>query len=140
MIRRFVRKAIYRLKHGLLSVENVALLVAVLLCAMWTVQATVAMSRNWSLTEQLNLERKKLELLEIDVETAELENEYYKTEEYQELAARRHAGKQLPGENMVYLPEEHEPNHSEQADELVENTSREPSNFEKWLMYLFPNR
>jgi hypothetical protein len=98
------------------------------------------MSRNWELVERLNSEKKSLELAKIEVETAELENEYYKTEEYQELAARKMVNKQLSGEHMVYMPENSEvaKNKHKVAEEVKEEKTY--SNFEKWMMYLFPAR
>ncbi len=66
------------MKHDFLTVENVVLIGAIILCLVWTYQSIAAMSRNWELSERLTAERKTLELLNIEVETAELENEYYK--------------------------------------------------------------
>ena len=96
------------MSHDFFSVENVVLITAILLCFTWTYQSIQSMSRNWELTERLSKDRKELQLLELENEMAELENEYYRTEEYQELAARKLANKQLPGENMVYLEENSE--------------------------------
>ncbi len=135
-----LRQLKYRLKHDFLTVENVVLLLATVLCFVWTYQSIAAMSRNWALSERLTTERKKLELLTIEVETAELTNEYYKTAEYQELTARRILDKKLPGENMVVLPENSEAaknKHKEVAKEQAAE-EKEYSNFEKWMMYLFP--
>ncbi len=69
-------------------------------------------------------------------------NEYYKTDEYQELVARKNLDKKLNGENMVVMPENSEEaknKHKEVsvATKLMEE--KEYSNFEKWMMYLFPN-
>ncbi len=134
-----LRKIRYRLRHDFLSLENVVLAVAIIMCLTWTYQSIMAMNRNWELTERLNTERRTLELLKVEVETAELENEYYQTEEYQELAARR-MDKKLPGENMVILPENSEAakNKHRTIAVTVETNTREYSNPEKWLSYLFP--
>ena len=130
----------YKVRHDFLTVENVVLILAILLCLICTYQSIVAMSRNWELTERLTTEKKQLELLSVEVEAAELENDYYKTSEYQELLARKYLDKKMPGENMVIMPE-----NSDQAKNkyavAVEATEdkKEYSNFEKWMMYLFPN-
>ena len=71
-----LRQLKYKVKHDYLAIENIVLIVAVIMCLTWTFQSIEAMSRNWTLTERLNTERKNLELLKIEVETAELENEY----------------------------------------------------------------
>ena len=136
-----LRRLKYWLKHGFLSVENVVLVVAVVMCLTWTYQSIKAMSRNWELVERLNADRKSLELVKVELEAAELENEYYNSDEYKELAARRLAGKQLPGEHMVYLPENTETARNKHQTVAVQKKEEERnySNFEKWIMYLFPN-
>lgn len=110
------------------------------MCLVWTYQSIKAMTRNFELTERLNVERKSLELLKVEVEAAELENEYYKTDEYQELLARKNANKQLPGEHMVYLPDNSEAAKNKHKAVAKSAETKEYSNFEKWMMYLMPNR
>ena len=139
-IKTALRKLKYRLKHGFFSIENVVLLIAIVMCLTWTYQSIEAMSRNWELTDRLNTDKKSLELLKVEVEAAELENEYYTTNEYQELAARRLANKQLPGENMVALPENSEAAKNKHKVVAVVKEEKEYSNVEKWWMYLFPKR
>ncbi len=134
------RRLIYKLKHDYFSVENVVLMLAVFLCLMWTYQSIMAMSRNWSLTERLTAEKKSLELLNVEVETAELENEYYKSDEYQELLARKVLDKQLPGEKMVVMPDNSEEAKNKHRVAIMnDKEERDYSNLEKWMMYLFPN-
>lgn len=139
-IKNSLRRLNYKTRHDLLTVENVVLALAIVLCFVWTYQSIVAMNRNWELSEKLTTERKKLELLTIEVETAELANEYYKTDEYQELMARQLLDKKLPGENMVVMPENSEAAKNKYAEktETQTATEQEYSNFEKWMMYLFP--
>ena len=135
-----IRQLNYKTRHDFLTVENVVLVLAIILCLTWTYQSIAAMSRNWELSERLTTERKKLELISLEVEMTELENEYYKTNEYQELMARRNLDKKLSGENMVVMPENSEAaknKHQEAAAPVVEEERR--SNFEKWMMYLFPS-
>lgn len=135
-----LRRFKYRLKHDFLSVENVVLFIAIVMCLVWTFRSVEAMSRNWELTERLNAERKNYELIAVEVETMELENEYYMSDEYRELAARRLANKQLPGEHMVYLNENSEAakNKHKVAEIDAEEPKVEKSNFEKWMQFLFP--
>ena len=137
-----LRQLKYKIKHDYLAIENIVLVVAVVMCLVWTFQSIEAMSRNWTLSERLNTARKELQLLEIEVETAELENEYLKTDEAQELAARRLAEKQLPGEHMVPLLENSESaktKHQTTTETTSTKETTEYSNYEKWLRYLFPS-
>ena len=139
-IKSWFRRLNYKLKHDFFTVENVVLAVAIFLCLVWTYQSVAAMSRNWELSERLATERKNLELLSVEVETNELENAYYRSEEYQELMVRKHLDKKLPGENMVVMPansEEAKNKHETKAQ--VAKEEKEFSNFEKWMMYLFPS-
>lgn len=134
-----IRRMRYRLRHDFLTIENVVLVLAVVLCLVWTYQSIVAMSRNWELSERLTAEKRALELLNVEVEAAELENEYYKTDEYQELMARKYLDQEMAGEKMVVLPENSEvaKNKHQPLDEGTKEKTY--SNFEKWKMYLFPN-
>lgn len=134
-----LRQIKYKMKHDFLTVENVVLAIAIILCFIWTFQSIKAMSRNWELSEKLTAERKELELLKIEVEAAELENEYYRSEEYQELMARRELDKKLEGENMVVMPENSEGAKNKYKSSTTEVAEKKYSNFEKWRMFLFPN-
>ena len=134
-----LRRFNYWTKHELLTVSNIVLVLAILLCLIWTYQSIVAMSRNWELSERLTAEKKELELLSVEVEAAELENEYYKSDEYQELMARRYLDKKSEGENMVVMPENSEEAKNKYQEVVSETQEKRYSNFQKWMMYLFPN-
>ena len=134
-----VRRAKFRLKHDFFTIENVVLILAIVLCLTWTYQSIAAMSRNWELSETLVTEKKELELLSVEVEAAELENEYYKTNEYQELLARKYLDKKAVGENMVVMPENSEAAKNKHKVVKVEKEEKNYSNFEKWMQYLFPS-
>ena len=135
-----LRRTKFKLKHDFFTIENIVLAMAIMLCLVWTYQSISAMSRNWELAETLTREKRELELLNVEVETAELENEYYKTEEYQELMARKLLDKKLDGENMVVMPKNSEIAKNKRKVEKSNSAEREYSNFEKWMMYLFPGR
>ena len=128
------------MRHDFLTIENVVLLLAIILCLNWTYRSIEAMSRNWELSERLNTAEKTLELKKIEIETEGLENAYLASDEYQELAARKFANKQLDGEKMVYMPENSERAKNKHTSEvaLVSEEKKEYSNFEQWMMYLWP--
>ena len=133
-----LRRTKFKLKRDFFTIENVVLVLAIILCLMWTYQSITAMSRNWGLSETLAKEKKTLELLNIEVETAEFENEYYKSEEYQELLARKLLDKKLAGENMVVMPKNSDEAKNKYKAEKMRIEEKEYTNFEKWMMYLFP--
>lgn len=134
------RKVQYWLKHDLFVFDNVILIIAMLFCLSWTWGSISSMSRNWTLAQEVMERQREKALLELEVETLELENEYYLSAEYQELAARKYQGKMLAGETMIYLPDNTAAAKSKHAtvsdDELVTVTS-ELSNFQQWMAFLF---
>ena len=136
-----IRKAQYWLKHDLLVFDNIITIVAAICCLVWTWGSISSMSRNWALAEELINRQREKALLELEVETLELENEYYRSAEYQELAARKYQNKKLPGETMIYLPDNSDVarnKHKQPAadpDSLLVDTER--SNLEQWLTFLF---
>ena len=133
------RRLAYKLRHDVFVAENTALILAVIFCLVLTFNSINAMSRNWTLMERLGEENRKLQLISIEVDTLELENDYYRTEEYQELAARKLANKQFPGEHMIYLPQNSDYAKKKHTEATVAKTEQEMSNFRKWLKFLFPN-
>ena len=134
-----IRRFDYKMRHDYFSVENVFLFASIVLCLVLTYQSVVAMSRNWELSEKLRAERKELELLTVETEASELENEYFKSDEYQELLARRNLDKLFPGEKMVVLPENSVEAMNKYKGASSAKKEKEYSNFEKWMMYLFPS-
>jgi len=135
-----LRKVQYWLKHDLFVFDKMVFIVAAACCLAWTWGSIDSMSRNWSLSQELMNRQREKALLELEVETLELENEYYASAEYQELAARKYQNKMLPGETMIYLPDnsEHAINkHKMQDNNEPTITADEMSNLEQWLMFLF---
>lgn len=134
-----LRKLQYWLKHDLFTFERLVFVIAVTCCLVWTWGSIDSMSRNWSLAQELMERQREKALLELEVETLELENEYYSSLEYQELAARKYQGKMLPGETMVYLPDNSElarnKHKTKTEDENISTITM--GNFEQWMAFLF---
>ena len=127
------------IKTEVLNFNNIRLLSIPFLFSVLLIASVGSIAKNWELQQQMNAKQTEMELLQLDVNKTKLENQYYASEEYQELEARRLLGKQLPGEVMVDLP-----NNSEIAknkhpkltlDARIE--ARKLSNFEQWLEFLF---
>lgn len=134
------RKGIYWLKHDLLIFDNVIIIIAATFCLAWTWGSIAAMTRNWSLSQEVLEYQREKSLLELEVEMLELENEYYRSNEYQELAARKYQNKKLPGEVMVYLPANSDAaraKHQSSATQEVISETEERTNFQQWIAFLF---
>ena len=132
-----IRSLIYRFKHDFFNFENVIFAVAIILCISWTWRAISSMSRNWELEQRVNSRSKERTLLQLEVENLELENQYLKSEEYQELAARRLQNKKRSGETMVYLPPNSEEAINKYPEEVEKPEPTTPNNFEQWMSFLF---
>ncbi len=133
------RKAKYWLKRDFFVFDNVLIFIAIVLCLLWTWGTIGSLSRNWALAQELISRQRERALLELEVETLELENEYYHSAEYQELAARKYQGRKLPGETMIYLPSNSEAAKTKHVADVVASSpkTKEMSNFEQWIAFLF---
>ncbi len=133
------RKAKYWLKRDFFVFDNVLIFIAIVLCLLWTWGTIGSLSRNWALAQELISRQRERALLELEVETLELENEYYHSAEYQELAARKYQGRKLPGETMIYLPSNSEAAKTKHVADVVASSpkTKEMSNFEQWMAFLF---
>lgn len=131
------RRLGYRIKHWL-NQDRMIFLVAVAMCLIWTWGAISAMTRNWDLEQRLTARRQQLALLQLEIDSLELENRYYVSDEYQELTARAKQNKLDSGETLIYLPENS--NYAQNKNNDVDNVkpvSDEPSNFEQWFSFIF---
>lgn len=136
-IKTSLRRFYFRIKHDYLSFDNIVFFIAIIACFFWTYSSLSATARNWELAQKLNVRKKEMELLELEVATMETENLYYNSVEYQELAARAKLNKQFEGEHMVYLPENSEEAKTKYDSETEEAPTPEPSNFSQWFSFLF---
>lgn len=131
-----LRRFFYTAKHDWFRFENVILVVAIIFCLGWTYGAIMSMSRNWELSQTLETKRFELAVVKLEVESLELENQYYKSEEYQELAARAKMNKKNPGETMIYLSDNSD--YAKTKHKTVTTTKKpEKSNFAEWITFLF---
>ena len=131
------RRLGYRIKRWL-NQDRMVFLIAIAMCLIWTWGAISAMSRNWELEQRLVARKQELTLLQLEIDSLELENRYYASEEYQELTARTKQNKQNPGETLIYLPDNtNYAKHKYDNISTKETSSEEPSNFEQWFSFVF---
>ena len=138
-IRTEIRRFYFRIKHDYMSFDNIIFFVAIVACVFWTYSSLSATSRNWELSQKLDARQKELTLVKLEVEASEVENAYYRSAEYKELSARAKQNKQLPGENLVYLPANSEAalnKYNTQSDDTSEEDEK-PSNVSQWMSFLF---
>ena len=131
-----LRRLGYFTKKDFLTIHNVATVGAVILGLVFTYNAVTATTRNWQLEQKLKERTLESAKLQIEVDTLTLEKQYFNTDEYQEIMARKKQNKMLPGETMVILPDNTEKARTKYTDKDNE-TEQKRSNFEEWLDFLF---
>ncbi len=106
---------------------------------------------NYGLQKQMSTLRQQNEVRQLANNNLKLQNEYYKTDTYLELAARRHFNKAAPGEKLVIVPKSVALAHSidipkpKYAADILNNDIKDrgssiQNNFNAWLDFLFHRR
>ena len=119
-------------KH--LTLENIALRVAMLLALSWAWSTINVLTKNYDLEKQVQQARLDNQVMELQNENLRLQQAYYQTDEFLELQARALLNKAKPGEHLVILP--HSDNTSGSTTDAT-SLVVEKSNFEQWMDFLF---
>jgi len=134
-----IRRIYYRIYHDYLTINNAVIVVAFIIAAGWVWGSLNVMQRNYTLQKELDDKSRQLLVAQLDTENAKLEQRYYQTDEYKELAVRQRLGLVTPGESVLILP----PNSEEAKDADKTNTVASSvqetsiSNFRQWINFLF---
>lgn len=134
-----VRKYYYHLRHHILTSNNLVLGIALLIAFSWAWGSVGVLERNYRLQREINAKEQELRLVDLEVETLKYQSNYYKSDEYKELAVRQRLGLALPGEKVLILP----PNSKEATEgeesqtSTVSNRVVRQSNIEQWVNFLF---
>ncbi len=134
-----IRRIYYRFRHEYLTLNNIVIVIAFIIAANWVWGSLQMMQRNFSLQKELDDKSRQLIVAQLDTDNAKLEQRYYKTDEYKELAVRQRLGLVTPGERLLVLP----PNSDavKNADKVAATKSSfivvKTSNFNQWMNFLF---
>jgi len=132
-----LRQWFYILKHDYFTRDRLFFIIIFFLCFIFLVGAISAMTRNYKLERKINEKNRTLSILELEIETAKLENDYYSSAEYQELALKHSTNKVNPGEKLVFLPTFEKQSESEnKAPTSEEKSEKSASNLKDWLTFL----
>ena len=135
-----IRKIYYRFTHDYLTLNNVVIAVGLVIAAGGIWGSLQMMQRNYTLQKQLDDMSRQLIVAQLDTANAELEQKYYKTNEYQELAVRERLGLVIPGESVLILPKNSE--NAKNADIAISaaiTKTTTTSNFRQWMNFLSGN-
>lgn len=120
----------YKIKHDWLTANNLLRAGAVVVAVFWMWGNVQAMSDNHSLLQEMERKRREAKMAEIQEQTLRFEQNYLKSAEYQELAAREKLGLVAEGEHVLILPD-----YLEEKEEKAVVQKR--SNFSEWMNFLF---
>ena len=135
-----IRRVWYRAKHDILTLNNIVIFVAAVICVNWVWMSISTMHRNYDLQKKVDDMHRQALILELETLTLEYESNYYKTDEYKELAARDKLGLAREGERLLILPKNSEAatNKYKKSDVAVaEEIVEDESNFYQWMKFLF---
>jgi Na+-transporting NADH:ubiquinone oxidoreductase subunit NqrC len=134
-----IRRLYYRISHDYFTLNNAVIVIALMIAAGFVWGSLGVMERNYTLQKKLDDQSRQLIVAQLATENAKLEQRYYQTDEYKELAVRERLGLVTPGESVLILPENSEV--AKKADETTQATSTvqtvPESNFTQWINFLF---
>ncbi len=134
-----VKKVYYHLKHNYLTMNNIVVVVALVIAAGWVWGSVTMMQRNYALQRNVDDQKRQAELLELQVANMQYQQNYYKSDEYKDLAAREHLGLAGTGEKVLILPANSTAAKREQQPVLQQVANEPPSNFDQWVSFLIGN-
>ena len=104
------------------------------------------MQTNFAAQKMVDSQKRELDLMQLEVDTLQYQQNYYKSDEYKDLAARTNLGLAAPGEKVLLLPKNSPA--VVMADKESEKKSLAPStrattpassNFDQWINFFLGN-
>ena len=142
MQNRQIQRLIYTIRHRFMTMNNIVLAVAAVIAVSWALSSVQAVQRNYELQRTVDDKKRQEKLIELQADNLQFEQNYYKSNEYLTLEAKRRLGLAEPGEKVLVLP----PNSAAvQAEDKAETTASAPvpsetvppPPFTQWMNFLF---
>ncbi len=128
---------------SLRDVRNVGTLAFVVLVLLISWSGAKAIQANYNLQKEVSRLEQKNAVKKLQNENQKLENEYYKTSQYREVAARQNYGLAAPGETVLLVPKDVALAHTVPMPADTDETpsaKKKPfyrENFEAWINFFF---
>lgn len=137
-------KKIYDKLRSFFVVDNLALIVVLVVATIWMIGTISVLNQNYALQRQVDQGELNNQIIKLQNQNLQLQQSYFKTDEFLGLEARALLGKANAGEHLVLLPK----------TKIVSNTTSKPSststqttqsnssgsNFSQWMKFLFGGR
>lgn len=138
-----IRKWLQHAWHTYGTLNNVVMAVALVIATGWAWGSVSMIQTNFNAQKSLEDQRRQLELTQLEVDTLQYQQNYYKTDEYKDLAARKDLGLASPGEDVLLLPPNTQSVKDADSRDVTtlaaqssgDNRSTE-SNFDQWMSFL----
>jgi len=130
--------------HELRDVRSVGFLVFGILALLVSWSTVGVIQTNYELQKRVARIERENQIKELENTNARLRNEYLNTDQYLELAARRHFGKAAEGETVYVVPKSTALAYVSPAEEkptpaqiIEDNRPTYQKNFDAWMRFLF---
>ncbi len=141
-----IKKPDYQ-KHvaQLRDVRMIGLLAFGVVVILVTWSAITVVQTNYVLQKQISKLEQEVDLHALENSNLKLKNQYFDTDQYLELQARRQFGKAMDGEKMLIVPKSVALAHTVDLKDQVADAAHPPeikkpfyqANFEAWMDFLF---
>lgn len=138
----FNRLKIQLVKIFSINTHTIGLLVIVAIAVSVTYSSAKIIYKNYTLQQQITILQQQNQLQEQINENQKLKNQYFTTDAYLDLAARRYFNKSTPGERVVLVPETVANKHAApplDQKTIVISSSTDPwfiKNWRAWIDFL----
>lgn len=129
------------------DVRVVGLLVFVVLVLLVSWSGVKVIQTNYNLEKQITRLQQEVEVLELENSNQKLRNQYYNTDQFLELAARRQFGLAAPGEKLILVPKQVALAHTVDLPKMDEKEvapvverPKYQENFEAWVDFFLHRR
>jgi hypothetical protein len=116
-----------------------ALIIAVTVIGV-TVNTTAVIMQNYQLEREVRVMQQKVVVAEIELETQKAKNQYYGTDYYLDIAARKQLSKGSPGEKLIIVPKSTAlaqlPSDYTATEKAEEEDSSKLPNYRKWQQFI----
>lgn len=144
-LKTYTKKPVFK---SLSDVRSLGMMAFGIISLLVTWSSIRVVQSNYDLQKQISKLQQQNDVQQLANTNQGLKNEYFKTDAYLELAARKHFNKALPGERLVIVPKDVALAHSieEQkvitSDQAIKDTVKASGssfqrNFNAWLDFLF---
>lgn len=136
-----LKKRVLHLWRTYGTLNNIVITVALVVAASLVWGAISTMETNFAAQKSVDDLKRQEQLTQLQVDTLKFQQNYYKSDEYKDLAARQSLGLASPGEKVLVLPPNSPAVIAQDKQDAQKSTSAASptagmSNFDQWMAFL----